>query len=259
MCDERERRVHLKCNNRFLDLTDEQLADGCDRNATENQELKEPDKCIRCMNSQDQKYAATCETCRKCCHLQCTEIGNKDLKYIAENSFQWICPNEKCKPNYWPGKPSDKDETNNRYKLLAKVENKMENKGKKQVKCLKNRIQKNSLWTELPKISSKDYIGKELCNQCSYKINRNCNSVKCKICERWTHVKCSDMSTKEYKDENNKKSKWTCLKCRTGETITNQKFNKYVCSVDQLPDEWEDILRYLGTVDSYSVFLLTSF
>ena len=117
--------------------------------------------------------------------------------------------------------------------------------GKDRCKLLGKKEEVTNIFDELPKISSKDYIGKDTCNTCLRTIARNSRSVKCTKCERWTHVKCSDVSNKEYnkKYKLNRSSKWNCSKCRTGEDINYNIFSKSLCSQNQLPDEWDQIVK----------------
>ena len=64
--------------------------------------------------------------------------------------------------------------------------------------------------------------------------------------------KCSDITLKKYKDLRDKnkhkqeKQKWNCLACRTPENPDYCIFNKNMCTIDQLPDSWENIQKGKG-------------
>lgn len=215
---------------------------------------KSDEMCLNCNLSVNISQSVACNTCKGWCHLNCSApMENTSL----EKSFEWLCPNPTCTPNHHSGIINSICPDANRFRTLDtcknkktkqkfKSENVSKKKGnKKQVKHqenLKKMKKQENLMKYLPKISSKDYIGKDLCNKCFTQI-RNCKALTCKICERWTHAKCSDISSDEFKNITKKKSKWFCLTCRTGEGTTNEKFKTQQCAEDQLPEEWEDIVK----------------
>ena len=183
---------------------------------------------------------------------------------LASWKYTWICPNPTCQPNYIQNSEdqcsNEKNSLNNRFEALRYEQNqnkeitekkpKVRKKGKKPVTHKK--IKKSNLWSELPKISSKAYIGKDICNICNKEITALQYDMSCNTCQRHTHRKCSDMSLKQYKGQKNKTRsknvhlKWNCLKCRTTENINYSSFKKKLCTEDQLPDDWDLIRRGKG-------------
>lgn len=234
---------------------------------------KGDEACLNCKVAVNISESVACNTCKGWCHLNCSApLENTTL----EQSFEWLCPNPTCTPNHHVGTINSIRTEANRFSTLETCQNKLtkqrpKNKAMKKGKHSKKKpksdhgmtvgvkkmkqakrnenchVRKNQNYlTFLPKISSNDYIGKEYCKQCSTTMRKNCKAVKCKICERMTHARCSDMSSKDYNCVDNKKPKWTCLTCRSGESTTDQKFNRYQCTEDQLPEEWKDIIKGKG-------------
>ena len=215
--------------------------------------------CSKCKSGdKNEATVLTCETCKNWCHLNCTD-NRPNTDQILLTSFEWICPVSSCKPNHHKPIEHETQIKSNRYEILLKPTSQIHktsnhnrtvvDKKKMKTKNLKescNAKKKQNYLALLPKISSKDYIGKEYCNQCSTIIRKNCNAIKCKICERMTHTKCSDMGFREFKNVDNKNPKWSCLTCRAEETTTKQKFNLHKCTEDQLPEEWKDIIKRKG-------------
>ena len=101
-----------------------------------------------------------------------------------------------------------------------------------------------NLFKVLPKISHRDYVGKELCNSCLTIITGNNRAIPCKSCDRWTHAKCCDINKNEYNRlKYLKRPEWNCKKCRTSEDRIYTHFSRALCSEKQLPDEWDEIIR----------------
>ena len=169
----------------------------------------------------------------------------------------------------------------NRFTALGNADTEKQYQSKKiQVSQVKPKIKKqvthtkkkSHLWSELTKISPKGYIGKEICNMCNNEITTAQYDMSCNTCKRYAHRKCSDMSLKVYKEEkeklyqatkvkarskniqwkSNKASsinvllKWNCLKCRTTDETNYTNFNETLCSEDQLPDKWDQIIKGKG-------------
>ena len=201
--------------------------------------------CLVCKKQENNKFTLTCETCNGWSHVSCANKGKNQI--LLDKSYEWLCPNPTCFPNYHPSEENTLEKsTVNRYDLLLKPispqkESRIHQK-RPQVSHNKSKKQTNYM-KFLPKITSKDYIGKELCNKCCKLIKEKIKIVKCKVCASITHIRCSDMSFMESKNINNKKPVWSCLSCRTDEEITNEKFDILKCTEDQLPEEWKDVLK----------------
>ena len=84
-----------------------------------------------------------------------------------------------------------------------------------------------SFLSQLTKISSQDFIGKELCTVCLKNVSDTHQAISCSNCDRWTHRKCTLTITKsKYKKLSQMTSfNWFCLNCRESET-PQPKLNK---------------------------------
>ena len=65
----------------------------------------------------------------------------------------------------------------------------------------------------LPKISHKDYQGKEICPACFKIVMENNQSISCDQCHRWTHRICCKMTQKNYKDLKTQIFNFLCRNC----------------------------------------------
>ena len=210
--------------------------------------------CSVCGTNSNQTPEVFCEDCNLPYHLKCIIKGNENIETL-DQSFEWVCRQQSCKPNHYIGKMQQPHISPNKYDILLKSPNpkarktnqkRMKTKPSNSAKTKSNerKLSDRNLLSELPKISCKDYVGKELCNSCLTTIASNSRAVKCKSCDRWTHEKCCDINKQEYKKlKNCKNSKWNCKKCRFSETTTNTYFSKKLCTENQLPDEWDDIVK----------------
>ena len=193
---------------------------------------KDLPQCIQCKEIACKETAEICETCKGWCHLQCT-TQTKKLDHISKKNYEWICPNQACQPNFLITNEFDLQQTPNRYQLLLNNEGKVKVKKpmkktketlktKKQyptpLKAKENPLADNSLLTYLTKITPDDYIGKEKCKACHKTIGKRQRAISCDNCERWTHLKCSDMTPSIYKQMMNREFPWTCNTCRSPET-----------------------------------------
>ena len=217
---------------------------------------KEQNMCLNCKSIENNLQSVTCNSCNGWSHLNCSALpGDQENLRLIDQSFEWLCPNPTCSPNHHTGLNNHFQTTANRFNTLEPCEKarmKPSTKSKADTKSRRpRREQKEKIFSKdnlnllklLTRISPEEYIGKERCNTCTKSLAKNSRATKCNSCERWTHVICSDLSRKEYmKLKNNKKSIWSCLKCRTGEITTNQVFSRKECTRDQLPDEWELII-----------------
>lgn len=219
--------------------------------------------CSHCRLEDKGEIILTCETCNNWCHLMCTSQSNEDINHLLQKSFQWICPLHTCKVNHYIPTVSQQHESPNRYEVLlqaptddirrgklanTKGKNKNQKRNKtqneqKRIPALKKQKKEVNLFKCMPRISSKDYIGKEICDICLSTIAINSKAVMCRHCNRSTHIKCSDISMKEFKKIKKKRSQWNCSSCRKSEDTTDQIFNRNHCTEDQLPDEWDYIKK----------------
>ena len=214
--------------------------------------------CLVC-KEENNKSSLRCDTCDGWSHTACSIRGLGESTSLNK-SYTWICPNPTCSPNYHPSDDATQDSytsngltTNttrvNRYEILTKQIS-QPNETAKQTSRKKPPKQKPkrqiNFMKFLPKITAKDYIGKELCKKCFNTVKGNSKAIKCKVCTSMTHIRCSDMGSKESKNVNNKKPVWSCLSCRTVEQTTNKMFDIPKCTVDQLPEEWKDVVKGKG-------------
>lgn len=189
---------------------------------------------------------ATCESCEQRSCLPCLQ-GTKFKDYNLGKSFNWICPNKLCKPNYCPRKTPETQETTNRYQELEHQPNEAKKSAQKKVKMRRNVKKKTyikeknnhtkhgeNLLKHLTKISPAAYIGKEIC-RCCHKTIEAQRAISCDVCTRWTHLKCSDMLTKTYNQNRNKEFPWVCNTCRTAETPNHDKLDVRKLTKDQIP------------------------
>lgn len=216
--------------------------------------------CSVCKQKDKKHNTVTCETCKQWCHLQCTS-RTEDLTFILENSFQWICPNNACTPNHHSGKETKQHLSPNSYSILqdekeAIQEPRKSNTKKRktetsQTKKKRNQASKHrsstpvttlnrndsdtNLLSVLTRISSKDYIGKDRCRACHQNIGIRQKAISCDNCTCWTHLKCSDMSPKTYKYNENKEFNWACNTCRTPEEVVEEKADLNRLNPEQLP------------------------
>ena len=201
----------------------------------------------------------TCETCNNHYHLSCI-TGPYDQKAtnIMEISFDWICPNLKCQPNHHHRDSSEMKSGQNRFNILGKeaIQNAKIEKGKSKrkrnsqkkcnpaVKMKKVTENRSKLLKELPKISSKDYIGKEICRCCLKEIRAKQQAIFCDLCDMWTHRSCSEMSIQTYNRlKKIKRFNWICKKCRKDDEVIGDKIDKSKLGKEHLPEPLEDIIK----------------
>ena len=160
-----------------------------------------------------------CQTCEYWCHRKCEDLltGLQNLQTNEGRQYVWICPNPLCKPNLiLSSSPQIQNHTDpnfaeNKYNILGLItskENKLnKNNKEKQTKKVKTKepvhrktTRKNNLWSELPRISSKAYIGRDICRSCNQDIQRSQNAILCDSCQTLIHRKCSDMSIKNIRN-----------------------------------------------------------
>ena len=75
-----------------------------------------------------------------------------------------------------------------------------------------------NLLSQLTKITSDDYMGKEKCTMCLKTVGENHQAISCNSCDRWTHRKCTATITKnKYKKLSKINFNWFCNNCRETE------------------------------------------
>ena len=223
--------------------------------------------CSKCKSGDIAGIKVTCGTCNRWCHIQCTMQDHIDLNQILEKSFQWICPNRTCNPNHYSGVDKNVQLSPNRYKVLQDETEDVKRKEKTKAKLLTKQIkerktkslkvttmhtnnspynvdrnnanhdsqQSENLLNQLTKISSDDYIGKEICRACNKVIGKVQKAISCDSCMRWTHLKCSDMVVKTYNLCKNTEFPWICNTCRTSEVLNQEKLDVNRLNPEQMP------------------------
>ena len=188
----------------------------------------EGDKCLKCKQLGNRNTTLTCETCSGWCHITCYDQENNNVN-LLNSSFQWLCPNPTCQPNHHAGTGSTIQQSTNRFKILKHSKFKAKKSTSKPIPEAKK------LLKQLPNISSKEYIGKEICKACHNTVGKANRAVSCDLCSRWTHLKCSDMALSTYKGNMCKEFPWICNTCRTPETEYNTKIDLTKLKPEQLP------------------------
>ena len=203
------------------------------------------------------EYVGTSLQCTTC--NSWTIITEETINNIRDGDFEWICPTPMCSPNHQPLSYQVTLTTSpNRYRILADQENgnihtyqtKLPIKEiPKQDKSYptEEESQNHELLKELPKISPKEYIGKDLCRKCFKEVRVHHRAVLCDQCNTWIHLKCSDMTTTVYnKNKTLESFKWVCNVCRVAEEPPEvTKFCKNKCSPEQLPETWDDLSKQI--------------
>ena len=211
--------------------------------------------CPMCNLLTNEENSMKCETCSRWYHIVCSQNTNsRNPNKVANKSFEWICPNEQCKPNHQLTKNQQDQISPNRYRLLIKTDTQHQivkpgkspkTPRKKKNSCKSSEEKVNSeLLKELPNINSKDYVGKDLCRGCTKEVTNKQQAVFCDHCEMWIHRRCSDMSVTIYNRlKRTKKFAWICNKCRKNDIIIKEKSDKSKLSKEQMPESLEDIKK----------------
>ena len=196
-----------------------------------------------------------CSTCHNW-----TEISEGKIKRLRDGGFEWICQNVPCSPNHQLFSHQALDVSPNRYNSLISIEDhgtcaaSLKPPGKETAKLHKivyptnEEIENYKLLKELPKISSKEYVGKDLCRKCRKDVRVHHRAVLCDKCNTWIHLKCSDMTASIYNINKRKKSfKWICNVCRVPEEKPSKsKFSNDKCTPDQLPESWDELSKQVN-------------
>ena len=192
----------------------------------------------------------------------CKQWYTISLKQDINSSFQWVCPSPNCSPNL---KQENLQTSNlsspNKYTNLISAEEhntqtsevkKSKKKSSTASKPKQNKNPKpqrkssnhNNLMNELPKISSDDYIGKDLCRSCSKEVKGHQQAIHCDRCERWIHRACSDMKVYFYNQcKKKKRFRWTCDKCRKDDDLIDDKADVTELEEKYRPYSWEKIVK----------------
>ena len=202
-----------------------------------------PYACTSCNKMSTPEDSVQCETCNMWSHLSCTGYQNN----IPQNrSFNWICPNTNCKPNHCEiSKPANEAAHNHNQYVVISKEKPMQKLKRPQIRTKSTgrvRMHGSCLLKELPKISSKDYQGKDLCRSCSKEVSMKQQAIFCDHCERWIHRSCSDMSIRSYNQFKKIKSfSWTCNKCRIDDILVTDKADLSRINKSDLPEHIQEI------------------
>lgn len=69
------------------------------------------------------------------------------------------------------------------------------------------------LLAELTPIKHTDYKGRDYCRSCWKPLNANSRSVSCDGCSYWSHLKCTDLTLKQYQMNFGTCFSWLCNHC----------------------------------------------
>ena len=93
---------------------------------------------------------------------------------------------------------------------------------------------KKSLFEALPIITPSDYAGKYYCPRCWLPIGTR-RSVSCDGCLNWTHLDCTDLTLKEYREKKGISFAWLCKNCREDEMEPGIEQNPYPNKAPEIP------------------------
>ena len=98
---------------------------------------------------------------------------------------------------------------------------------------------------ELPKISAKDFIGKETCTICFKEVKDSQQSISCNTCPRWTHRKCCRIKIKKFKRlAKLEKFDWFCVNCREDDTTQDELYSPPVnFEIHDQPNKYEIVMK----------------
>lgn len=207
--------------------------------------------CSMCNDEILREDSLQCDTCKKWCHMKCTGMEDKN---IYNTSFEWICPTINCKPNHKEVNHQNTCVSPNRYKHLEVRENNKNSQSNKppkkkdpmpvqrELSNIRNDNYDLKIMKELPKISSKDYQGKDLCRSCYKEVKINQQAISCDLCGMWIHRLCSDMNSRLYNKLKKKSNfQWICNKCRQDEVLNCDRADITKLGEKNQPDTYEKI------------------
>ena len=186
--------------------------------------------------------ALQCEQCHNWSHIKCIGINQRN-KDILDGSFEWICATDTCSPNHVPSiQHLNHCVSPNRYKLLVSESNIKESNNVSENKKSRKNVHEYNLMNELPKITARDYIGKDLCRSCYKEVKICQQAISCDLCTKWIHRICSDMSIKTYNQCKKKKQfTWICNKCRSDDIQIDGIADLTKLKVEDQPDKLTEI------------------
>ena len=199
--------------------------------------------CLNCKSAANRSQSVKCNTCKGWSHLHCSAPQRNNT--TLEHSFEWLCPNPTCSPNHHTGITTTIRISESRFNTSETCQSRKKkqapntkaaerpSRGKKIQN--KERTSNKHLLSTLPKISATDYIGKDICKACNKPIYKLQKAISCDECEGWTHLKCSDMSSSTYKENENKVFPWVCNTCRKAEILIKEKIDLTRLKPEQLP------------------------
>lgn len=141
--------------------------------------------------------------------------------------------------------PGPRDTSPTRYKLLESIVEKLSPKKFQNNITHSNRIGEQedlNFLQELPTISSKDYIGVDMCRSCYKEVKEKQPAVLCDQCETWIHLRCSDMTRKIYNIHKTEITfNWICNICRSDEEEIHERINENTLKGNQIPETFDAI------------------
>ena len=184
--------------------------------------VRKPSSCKTCsMEIKSNEIPLKCQSCSCFYHHNCAKVRDNCV---------WICTSKSCKPNYCqtdeipittkknPFCFQENTIYNNHHNVIATVP----------ISSPPSEVEENTLilFNELPKITSSDYQGKDLCKGCFKEIRDHHQAISCDSCQNWIHRKCSDMSQATYKRNTYKKwFPWICNICRKDDKSVERKID----------------------------------
>ena len=202
--------------------------------------------CQICGEQQSNLEALTCGTCHDWCHLKCMKKSPSDdpletsLNQI--NQFLWICPKPDCLPTHYSGNQHNIQLSPNRFSIIADSREEKNNSNMIPDQPTEKELATKHLFRELPRITSKEYTGRDICRVCLKTVGENQRAVSCDGCERWLHVNCTDMESRTYKKFREQRIfQWSCHKCRHTEIPTTTRVNLDLLKPGEYPLATEDI------------------
>lgn len=51
------------------------------------------------------------------------------------------------------------------------------------------------------------------CTTCNKNVNNNHRAIQCDICDKWIHLKCNFLNSKDYEDLKNSEEPFFCIQC----------------------------------------------
>ena len=203
----------------------------------------------QCCNQKLNKHETEIQKCQSCpfnYHLKCIDVSQ---------NYAWICSSKQCPPNYLSNENTIIVKVNSNPFHLPEGINLSQNANLQAYSTTQNRntptiaqesteeeIQNALLLQELPKISSDDYVGKDVCRGCFKEVKPHHHAISCDSCDCWIHQKCSDMSRFTYNKNRTKTSfPWICNICRKDDEAISNKIDPSILSENSQPAKLHDL------------------